>query len=84
MGLEFNICHIKLWNQFFFFLVEILTLTKMDRLTITERMKIIKTYYKNDDSATATYHALRGDYVSDNRPTMQQISKIVKKLKRLE
>ena len=32
---------------------------------------MIKTYYKNDDSATATYHALTGDYGSHNRPTTQ-------------
>ena len=31
----------------------------MDRLTITQRIKIIKNY----DSATATYRALRGGYV---------------------
>ena len=34
----------------------------MDRLTITQRLKIIKTYNKNGDSATATYCALREDY----------------------
>ena len=51
----------------------------MDRLTITRRIKIIKTYYKNGDSATATYRALRGDYGLHNRPTMQAIGKIVKK-----
>ena len=33
MGLEFDICQTKLWNLFFFFSVESLTLTKMDRLT---------------------------------------------------
>ena len=38
--------------------VESLTLTKMDRLTITQRIKIIKTNYKNSDS---TYRALRED-----------------------
>jgi hypothetical protein len=51
----------------------------MDRLTITQRIKIIKTYYKNGDSATATYRALRGDYGLHNRPTTQAIGKIVKK-----
>ena len=52
----------------------------MDRLTITQRIKIIKTYYKNGDSAIATYRALRGDYGLYNRPTTQAIGKIMKKL----
>ena len=39
-------------TSFFFFSVESLTLTKMDRLTVTPSTKIIKTYYKNGDSAT--------------------------------
>ena len=34
----------------------------MDRLTITQRIQIIKTYYKNGDIGAATYRALRGDY----------------------
>ena len=51
----------------------------MDRLTITQRIKMIKTYYKNSDSATATYRDLRGDYGLHNRSTMQAIEKIVKK-----
>ena len=32
---------------------------------------MIKTYYKNGDSATATYRALRGDYGLYNRSTIQ-------------
>ena len=56
----------------------------MDRLTITQRIKIIKTYYKNGDSVTATYHALRGDYGLHNRPTTQAIGKIVKKFEESE
>ena len=51
----------------------------MDRLTITQHIKIIKTYYKNDDSATATFHALKGDYGLHNRATTPAIGKIVKK-----
>ena len=51
----------------------------MDHLTITQRIKMIKTYYKNGDSATATYRTLRGDYGLHNRPTTQAIGKIVKK-----
>ena len=51
----------------------------MDRLTITQRIKMIEIYYKNSDVATATYPALRGDYGLHNRPTMQAIRKIVKK-----
>ena len=51
----------------------------MDSLTSTQRIKIIKTYYKKYDSATAMYCALRGDYDLHNRPTMQAIVKIMKK-----
>ena len=51
---------------------------KMNRLTIKQRIKIIKTFYKNGDSATATYCAKRGDGLH-NRPTMQAIGKIAKK-----
>ena len=54
---------------------------KMDRLTVTQYLKIIKTYYKNGDSTTATYHALRGDYGLHNHPTKRIIVKIVKKFK---
>ena len=39
---------------------------------------MVKTYYKNVDSATATYRPLRGDYDLHNRPTTQAIGKIVK------
>ena len=49
----------------------------MNRLTITQRIKIIKTSYKNGDSVPATYRALRGGL--NNRPTTQAIGKIVKK-----
>ena len=38
---------------------------KMGRLTIIQRINIIKTYYKIDYFATATYRALRGDYASN-------------------
>ena len=49
----------------------------MYRLTITQRIEIIKTYYKNGNSATATaYRFLRGDY---GLHTTQEIGKIVKK-----
>ena len=58
MEQEFDICQTKLLKQFFSFL----TLTKMDRLTITQRFKMIETCYKNDHSATAANHALREDY----------------------
>ena len=47
-------------------------------LTITQRIEIIKTYFKNDDSTTAKYRALRGDYGLHNRQTTQAIGKIVK------
>ena len=50
---------------------------KMDRLTVTQRIKITKTYYKNGDSATATYRALGGDYGLHNRPTtLLQLAKL--------
>ena len=64
-------------KQILFFSVENLTLPKMARLTITQCIKIIKTYYKNGESATATYYALREDFGLHNRPTMQTIGKIV-------
>ena len=38
---------------------------------------MIRTYYKNGDSAAATYLTLRGDYRLHNRPTMQAIDKIM-------
>ena len=37
-----------------------------------------KIYYKNGDSATDTYRALRGDYSLQNSTTMQAIGKIEK------
>ena len=79
MGLEFDIYQAMLWNQFFFFSVESLLATKMDRLTITQCIKIIKSFYKNGDSITATYRALRGFYGFHNRSTTQAIGKIMKK-----
>lgn len=51
----------------------------MDRLTVEERVKIIKFYYKNDDSAVSTFRALRADYGRHNRPTEQTILNTVKK-----
>ena len=51
----------------------------MDRLTITQRIIIIRTCYKNGDSATATYRALRGNYGLHNCTTTQAIGKILKK-----
>ena len=54
----------------------------MDRLTFIQRIKIIKICYKNDDSATAMYSALRGDYGLRNRPTTQAIGKIAKKFEK--
>ena len=50
----------------------------MDHLTVPQCTKIIKTYYKNFDSATVTYYALRGDYGLHNRPATQAVGKIVK------
>ena len=50
----------------------------MGRLTNTQRIKIMKTYYKKLWFATATYRALRGDYgLLIVRPTTQAIDKIV-------
>ena len=50
-----------------------------DRLAIIQCIKIIKIYYKNGDSATVTYRALRGHYGLHNRLTTQAIGKIMKK-----
>ena len=50
-----------------------------NRLTITQRIKITKTYYKNGDSATGSYRALRWDYGLYNRLAAQAIGKIGKK-----
>ena len=41
-------------------------------------------HYKNSDSATATYRALRGDYGFHTRPTTQVIGKIVKKFEEID
>ena len=53
----------------------------MDRLTITQRIKIIKIYYKNGDSATTSFRNLRKDYGLHNRPTTQAMGKIVKQFR---
>ena len=53
----------------------------MDHLAITQRIKIIKTYYKNGNSDITMYRALRGYYGLQNRPTTQAIGKIVNKFK---
>ena len=66
-------------KQIYFVSVESLTLTKMDRLTITPRIKIIETYYKNGDFTTDMYRALKEDYGLHNRPTTQAVGKTVKK-----
>ena len=79
-----HLCQTKLWNQIFSFKVESLTFTKIDRLTITQRIKNIKTYYKNRDFATATYPALIGDYGLHYSPTMQAIGKIAKTFEEIE
>ena len=67
----------------FFFSVESLTLTKNDHITIRQRVKIIKTYYKKRDSVTGTYRVLIGyfmiSYDLHIPPTTQAIGKIVKK-----
>ena len=52
---------------------------EMDRLSITQRIKMIKTYYKNGNSAKTTYRVLRGDYGLHNRPNTQAVGKIVNK-----
>lgn len=51
---------------------------KMNRLTITERVKIVKTYHKKG-SNMATFRGLRGGYGAHNRPTTKAILKISKK-----
>ena len=44
---------------------------------------MIKTYYRNGNSATVTYRALREDYSLHNRPTTQAVGKIVKKFEEI-
>ena len=51
----------------------------MECLTVTQCIKMIKIYYKNGDSATATYQALRGYYYLRNRRITQAVGKIIKK-----
>ena len=53
----------------------------MNRSIITQRKKIIKTYY---NLLPTTYHVLRGAYGLPNRPTTQAIGKIVKKIEKSE
>ena len=53
----------------------------MDCFIITQRIKIIKTYYINGVSATTTYRALRGFHYG---PTTQAIDKIIKKFEETE
>ena len=72
----------KVVNPICFFSVESLTLRKIYRLTNTQGIEIIKTYYKNVDFATASYRALRGDYGLYNRPTTPAIGKILKKFEK--
>ena len=56
-----------------------------DGLTLTQCRKLITTYYKIDDPATATYRALRRDYGLQNCSTTQVIvAKLWRKLKRLK
>ncbi|XP_055921798.1 uncharacterized protein LOC129952888 [Eupeodes corollae] len=64
--------------------VESLKFRKMDRLTISKGIQMVKAYYKNDHPATATYRAFKGDYVSHIRPTTQVVGKIVKKFEETE
>lgn len=61
------------------FLVEGLPFNNMDRLSTAERVKIVKTYYKNSDSVVSTFRALRADYGRHNRPSERTIGKTVKK-----
>ena len=56
----------------------------MGSITITQCIKNIKTYYKNADSGTVTYRALKAEYGLHNRPTMQAIGKIGKKFEETE
>ena len=70
---DWNSASAKLSSEInFFFSVESLTLSKVDRITIIRYMTIIKTSHKNSDSSTATFSALRGGYRLHNRPTTQE------------
>ena len=66
MGLEFNICQT---TNFFLFGWKS-DIDENGSLNYYTTQKIIKTYYKNGDSARATYRDLRGDYGLHNRPIM--------------
>ena len=82
---NWNSTSVKLNCEINFFLsVENLTLTKVDWLLITQRLKMIKIYYKNSNSATGTYRALRKDYGLHNCPNTQAIRKILKKFEKTD
>lgn len=51
----------------------------MDRFTTAQRVRIVKMFYKNGDSAVATYRALRPEYGRHNRPSQQTILNVVNK-----
>lgn len=55
---------------------------KMVHFTTAQRVKIVKTYYKNGDSKVFTcFRALNGGYCAHNRPTTQKIANILKEFK---
>lgn len=60
-------------------LVEALPFTNMDRYTIEERVKVIKSHYKNGECFVSTFRALRGDFGRHNRPTQPTITNIIRK-----
>lgn len=52
---------------------------KMDRFSIAQRVNIVKTYYKNNDSVSNTHRALRKDFGRHGRPVLSTISSVVDK-----
>lgn len=63
-------------------LVECLPFEKMERYSIAQRINIVKTYYKNNDSPSETHRALRKDFGRHNRPVLSTISSVVAKFER--
>ena len=63
MGLEFDIFLFS-WKS---------DIDENESLTVTQRIKMIKMYYKNRDYDTVIYRALRRDYNLQNSPSTQAI-----------
>lgn len=58
-------------------LVVVMTFTNMDRFSIAQRVKIIQSYYRNNNSVVSVHRDLRSEYGLHNRPTERTIQKTV-------